>query len=281
MSSLPRWHTGTVDSGGEDIYYEVVERDPSHPTVVLTHGAGGSHAVWYQQVVALCDRYRVVTWDARGFGNSTYETAKHGVDASAADLAAVLDATGTDAAHLVGQSMGGWFVTAFALGHPHRARSLTLANTIGGLWTDALDAHFNEYVARAEADGAARAARGEDGSRLGQHRAIGDARSPEALAHTFLYQQLNTFHSPPVLEVLPQLATTRVAHDDVRALGVPLLVITGSDDEIFASALVRDCAERVGAEVVEIAEAGHSPYWEQPSAFNDALLSFLARVEAG
>src|ERR1700704_4435202 len=132
------WKTATVASGGETIYYEVTGADGA-PAVVLTLGAGGSHAAWFQQVPALADAgYRVVTWDSRGFGRSTYDTGVLGCDAAVADLAAVLDAVGVQRAHLVGQSMGGWWVTAFALAHTSRVLSLTLSNTVGGLWTDAL-----------------------------------------------------------------------------------------------------------------------------------------------
>ncbi|MDQ1521368.1 MAG: hypothetical protein QOI55_2441 [Actinomycetota bacterium] len=270
--SLPRWRTGTVPSGGEDIYYEVVEGDAPQSTVVLSHGAGGSHAVWYQQVVALAAaRYRVVTWDARGFGNSTYRTGEHGAAVSAADLGAVLDATDTADAHLVGQSMGGWWVTTFALEHADRARSIVLTNTVGGLWTDDLLAQFKDYMRTARADAQARA---------GTHPALGEERTTDNLAHAFLYQQLNTFHSPPLLEIATALVATRYAHEDLRALGVPTLVVTGSEDPIFSARHVRKCAALLDAELVEIIGAGHSAYWEHPDQYNAALFAFLEEVDA-
>ena len=66
--ALPRWQTGTVASGGEDIYYEVVEPATTpRPTVVLTHGAGGSpRGLVPAGGRAVAATYRVVTWDARG-----------------------------------------------------------------------------------------------------------------------------------------------------------------------------------------------------------------------
>jgi pimeloyl-ACP methyl ester carboxylesterase len=271
-SVLPRWRTGTVASGGEDIYYEVVEIEDgiTRPTVVLTHGAGGTHAIWYQQVVAFAREYRVVTWDARGFGNSTYRTKEHGAAQSAGDLEAVLDATGTRDAHLVGQSMGGWWVTTFALVHPERTRSLVLTNTVGGLWTDELLATFNEYVKTARADAVGRA---------GQHPALGEEATADDLTHAFLYQQLGTFHSPPFVDVGKALAGTRHQHAELRALDLPVLMVTGSVDPIFSADHVRDVANRVGAELVEIDDAGHSPYWEQPAQYNAILLDFLGRAE--
>src|SRR4051794_30533119 len=115
-----RWQTATVASQGEEIYYEVVG-DSDAPTIMLTHGAGGSHAAWFQNVPVLANAgWRVVTWDSRGFGNSTFTTGVHGTDAAVADMVAILDASGTDRVHLAGQSMGGWWVVAFTLAHPER-----------------------------------------------------------------------------------------------------------------------------------------------------------------
>ena len=261
------WQTATVASGGESIYYEVIGADDA-PVVVLTHGAGGSHAAWFQQVPALAAAgYRVITWDSRGFGLSTYDSGVLGADAAVADLTAVLDAVGVERAHLVGQSMGGWWVTAFALAYPSRVLSLTLSNTIGGLWTDALFQHFASFVA---------AAPDADGSRLGVHSALGVSFVTRDPARAFLYQQLNTFHTPPLAAIAGALGGARVEHADLDALGIATLVITGSDDVLFPAALVRDSAAQLTkATIVEIADAGHSPYFERPAEYNAALLQHL------
>ena len=67
---------GSVATADGSIYYELIgQPDDTRPVVVLTHGAGGSHGVWYQQVPLLADRYRVVTWDSRGFGNCDIRSA--------------------------------------------------------------------------------------------------------------------------------------------------------------------------------------------------------------
>jgi pimeloyl-ACP methyl ester carboxylesterase len=130
--TAPEWRTARLDHDGESLYYEV-SGEPAAQTVVLTHGAGGTHASWFQQVPALTAAgYRVVTWDSRGFGNSTCRSGVVGADVAAGDLAAILDAVGVEAVDLVGQSMGGWWVSAFTIAHSDRVRSLTLANTIGG-----------------------------------------------------------------------------------------------------------------------------------------------------
>ena len=264
------WNTATVESGGETIYYEVTG-DADAPAIVLTHGAGGSHAAWFQQVPALTDAgYRVITWDSRGFGKSTFSTGVLGTEASVADIGAVLDAVGIDRAHFVGQSMGGWWVTAFALAQPVRVRSITLSNTVGGLWTDALVEHFAGFVASTAS------AFGEQ-TRLGVHSALGPSLVTRDPARAFLYQQLNTFHDPPMGAVAGALTGSAVEHSALDALGIPILVITGTDDALFPAPLVIDSASRLtNATIVEIADAGHSPYFERPDEYNAVVLAFLA-----
>jgi 3-oxoadipate enol-lactonase len=186
------WRTASVESAGETIYFEVTGPGGG-PTVVLTHGAGGSHAAWFQQVPALAAAgYQVVTWDSRGFGRSTFDSGELSTDAAVADLSAVLDALGVERVHLVGQSMGGWWVTAFALARPERVLTVSLSNTVAGLWTDELVQHFATFVA-AEVT--------TDDTRLGVHSALSPRLVERDPARAFLYQQLNTFHSPPMRAV--------------------------------------------------------------------------------
>jgi len=61
---------GCLSLDGDEVYYETTG-PAGAPVVVLGHGAGGNHAIWFQQVPVLAADYRVVTWDQRGFGNST------------------------------------------------------------------------------------------------------------------------------------------------------------------------------------------------------------------
>lgn len=262
--------SGTVSSDEEDIYWELAVdgADDRRPVVVLCHGAGGSHAIWYQQVPALGRHFRVLTWDSRGFGNSTNRAGEPGVDAAIADLGAVLDDLGVDTAHLIGQSMGGWHSVGFALASRQRVLSLTLADTVGGLWTEELETAFADF---SRAGGLV----GEGPQPLGGHRALWPGTAERSPAHAFLYQALGSFHSPP-MDRLGETIRWKASHDDVGALGVPLLFIAGAHDQIFPAPLLAASARLIpGARYVEIPAAGHSPYFEQPEAWNDAVCSFL------
>jgi pimeloyl-ACP methyl ester carboxylesterase len=83
----------------------VDDGDPSHPPIVLLHAGIADLRAWDDMVPSLVDAgYRVVRYDARGFGASTTED----VDFSnRADLVAILDGLGIGRAALVGNSRGG------------------------------------------------------------------------------------------------------------------------------------------------------------------------------
>jgi 3-oxoadipate enol-lactonase len=267
VTSASEWRTGRIEHDGESLYYEVTGAADAR-TVVLTHGAGGTHASWFQQVPALAAAgYRVVTWDSRGFGNSTCANGTLGAETAAGDLERILDAVGAGTVDLVGQSMGGWWVSAFTIAHPERVQSLTLANTIGGLYTDDLHTHFRHLMKSAPADP----------PRLGSHSAVSTGLVTRDPALAFLYQQLDSFHEPPLIAVARALTGWEVTHEQMNATGVPVLVVTSPEDELFPAALIRAGAQRLrDARVVVIDGAGHSPYFERASDFNAALLDFLA-----
>ncbi|MEM9135643.1 MAG: alpha/beta fold hydrolase, partial [Actinomycetota bacterium] len=251
--------------------WELVHHGPDddRPVVVLSHGAGGSHAVWYQQVPALGAVHRVLTWDSRGFGNSTNRNDAPSAEAAAGDLAAVLDHHGIDRPHLIGQSMGGWHISAFAVAHPDRVRSLVYADTVGGLWTSPLREALAAFMARGGLAG-----RGP--TRVGHHAALWPGTARRDQAHAFLYQALGSFHSPP-MDKLDATIGWGVAHERIEALGVPVLFVAGAHDDLFPAALLAESSRLIpAARYVEIPDAGHSPYFEQPAAWNEAVLRFLA-----
>ena len=262
--------TGSVASQGEDIYWEMVSHGAGddRPVVVLSHGAGGTHAVWYQQVPVLGDDFRVVTWDSRGFGNSTNRNDEPSPSGAAADLGAVLDHLDVGAAHLIGQSMGGWHISAFAESQPDRVRSLIYADTVGGLWTEALHHAFREFM---QAGGLGAGPEVE----VGLHPALWPGTANRDPAQAFLYQALGSFHDPPMHKIMTTIEW-QIDHETINNLDVPVMFIAGEHDSLFPPALLADsCGQLVGSRYVEISDAGHSPYFEQPEAWNAAALDFL------
>lgn len=243
---------------GGELYYETHGEGPA---VVLAHGVGGNHAIWYRQIAVLARSYQVIVFDHRGFGLSQ-DSDGSGRAAFPGDLLALLDHLQIGKAALVGQSMGGGTCIAFAGLHPERVAALLIASSLHALTeSDACKAQMD----------AARTATAS----LGQlERVLGQAFRTAQPAETLLYRQINSFNrtdrnslagSWPLLQSPAALG----------ALGIPLMFIAGTTDVLFpveAMRLVQ--AEIPGSFLVEI-DAGHSVFFEQPVQFNDSMLSFL------
>ena len=260
-----RRSNGFTDSDGERIYYESVGE--GEPALVLCHGAGGNHAVWYQQVPVFARQRRVIAWDHRGFGRSSARGGPTSPASAVRDLAAVLAAAQVAGPiDLVGQSMGGWTALGFALAEPARVRRLVLADTPGGIMTPEL---------RAAVGALGRSPLAPDGE-LGRHPALGASLLRRDPARAYLYQMLGAFGEPELGKIAPALFGTVVADDRLAPLAGRVLFVVGDEDALFPPAAIRASAARIpGARVVEIADAGHSPYFEQPEAWNRAVAEFL------
>jgi len=232
---------------------------------------GGNHAVWFQQVAFFARERRVVVWDHRGFGRSTDRGGSSGPEVAVADLRALLDHLGLGRVDLVGQSMGGWTALALALESPERVRALVLADTLGGIHAAEI---ARAYAEAREANGAPPLAAAP---LLGHHVAIDAALLARDPARAWLYQALGGMGEPDVAAVTPRLLSTRRDPAAVGALPCPLLCVVGERDPLFPPSVVRAAAALLpGARVVEIPGSGHSPYFEEPEAWNRAVAAFLA-----
>jgi 2-succinyl-6-hydroxy-2,4-cyclohexadiene-1-carboxylate synthase len=255
---------GFITTENESIYFESYGQGE---TVILCHGLGGNHAIWYQQVPVLARHYRVITWDQRGFGRSSNHAGQAGPPAATRDLSALCDHLEVDQAHLIGQSMGGWAVLGFALSHPKRTHSLVLADTIAGIYTPAIAAAYDAYNQIRPAP--------QDLS-FGQHPAIGLQLTQQDPARAFLYNQIGSVAEPPPVQMLTLLRNTAYSLEAINKLDLPAMFVVGSDDPIFAPATIRQASVQLrNSRVVEIPNTGHSPYFEMPLLWNEAVLNFL------
>ncbi len=259
--------SGFLEREGERIYFESAGEGPA---LVLCHGAGGNHAAWFQQVPVFARTRRVVTWDQRGFGRSSARGGPNNPTRASGDLAALLDRLAIPHADVVGQSMGGWAVLGFALAEPARVRSLVLADTPGGIDTPELAALWDRNAPSLQGI-----------PELGRHPALAPdffERHPERAA---LYQYLGGFGEPELARIVPSLASTRHGAAELARLRCPVLLIVGERDALFPPALIEASARLLpNARVARIPRAGHSPYFEEPEAWNRVVGEFLASVGA-
>jgi len=280
-SSVPRVLRGVAVPRGLDTLHAVVAEPAGRlghavATVVLAHGAGGSHLNFYRQIDTLSESYRVIAWDQRGFGASTGPTRVPEPDQSAEDLLAVLDhliGPTENNVHLVGQSLGGWALAKAVTSRRRPFASLTLTGSVGGMLTPATRRSLQVFV------DSTRAAAGA-ASTIGRSAALAASASDQVRPDTVLFQLLGLLPSPGVSAVEKLLDCT-VDPAALAATGTPVLFILGELDTIFAPDDVSTVAQRLpAAEFSVITGAGHSPYFERPDEFNTTLTRFLRKVDS-
>ena len=248
----------TIDNN--DFYYEV--HGTGEP-IIFAHGLGGNHASWYKQVAVLSKAYQVITFDHRGFGNSTD---KEGLGRSGfvSDLLTLLDHLNISKAALVGQSMGGGTMLTFANQHPERVAGLVIADSLHGL-VESDDVAMLMNTAR------------EMTTNLTQlQRVLGKSYYDENPEAALLYQQLNSFNNTDRSNLVGQYANEKVSPEQLAAINVPIMFLAGQDDILFPIEAIRLVQEQIeGSFIVEFDNCGHSAFFEKPIEFNDSLLSFF------
>ncbi|WP_295535237.1 alpha/beta fold hydrolase [uncultured Pseudacidovorax sp.] len=263
-----------VTSHGRAIYYE---RQGDGPVVLFCHGAGSNAATWWQQLPAFAGRYSCLTMDIRCFGRSAAPLAEFDLQLFVDDVVAILDQEGIDRVRLVGQSLGGMIGLKLALTHPGRVAAFAACDT--SLAVDhpvLLDILATRQLSHKAVSI--------------EQRSLGRwflANEPEKAA---LYAQINHFnpsaHSIPAADwgaALQGLMAPgrRIPLTALDTLACPTLFVVGDQDPIVPVAVAREFHQRVsGSELVVVADAGHSAYFEQPRAFNAAVLDFLDRRAA-
>lgn len=118
-----------VDIAGIELHY--VERGEGEP-LILIHGslADLSYWEWSNQIAPLAEHFRVIAYSRRynhPNRNEPGEVGDHSSVVEAGDLLALLDGLGIASAHIIGHSYGAYTALVFALDHPGRVLSVTLA----------------------------------------------------------------------------------------------------------------------------------------------------------
>lgn len=247
--------SGVLATAGAEIYWQA---HGAGPAVVLAHGIGGNHAIWYRQLGALSRSNRVITFDHRGFGLSRDHDGR-GRDAFVDDLVALLDHLGEAKVALVGQSMGAGTCIGFAHRAPDRVAALAICDSLHGIAE-------SEEVKAIMDDARARTAT------LGQIERVLGAAAPAELA--VIYRQIASFNTADRHSLTGRFAPRPAA--DLGGKGFPILFLSGVDDILFPIEAVRLAqAEVPGSFLVEVNDAGHSAFLEAPMQFNDTILSLL------
>ena len=255
--------------GGRVISYR--ERGGGVP-LVFVHGLGGRSESWATQYDVFAARYRVIGWDAPGYGQSTPLAKDSPAIADYVDaLTRFVDALGLERFHLVGHSVGTVIAAGFHKRHGDRLLSLTLAEAVTGNGRDPAEKRAEMICGRED-----------ELDRLGA-AGFAKTRTPNSLSPKALpevVQRAVDFAAAMNVPGYKQLFRALVAADifvEVVPLKVPAMIVAGSDDRSAPPAVVQKIADAFpGIRHHLIDGIGHQIAIEHPERFNDLLKGFLA-----
>ena len=241
------------------------------PVVVLVHGLGLNRLIWRDYVSRLRQRYRVLSYDLYGHGDSVSPPREASLTLFSEQLLGLLDELGIETCSIVGFSLGGMINRRFAIDHPARLRALIILNS-----PHERDAQAQSLAERQALDSAA----GGPGATL--DAAIQRWFTPAFIsAHPEYIDQVRAW-------VLANDAEDYARCRRVLAFGVvelirpqppiahPALVITCENDSGSTPAMSQAIAGEINrAQVIIVPELRHMGLVENPSFFITAIAEFL------
>lgn len=258
-----------ADRGEAQIYWE--EQGGGEP-LLLIMGHGFPRQMWSRHLPGLTARFRVITFDNRGVGQTLTRGWDWTIEDMADDAAAVLDAAGVDRAHVYGASMGGGIAQAVALRHPERVGSLILGCTA------AKAAKRDVPVMQLLRHVLPNLLAGRQARKIAAARALvyGPATPEELIAEDLAL--LESLHRPAdgVKAQARAVAAWEGSRSRLPSIRIPTLVIHGTEDRLVPLHYGEELARLVpGAKLVVLAGAGHMYITDSTAEADEVVTSFL------
>jgi len=239
------------------------------PALLLMQGVGYARWSWDPIVPLLAARFRVLSFDNRGIGESDVPPPPYTARQLAEDGIAVLDAAGVERAHVVGASLGGMAAQELAAGFPERVDRLVLAcTTPGGAGAVPMPAQTVALIEEAATLAPEVALRRFVENALAAHaeRSLVDELYERRLANP-----------PDPIGWQGQAAAGMGFDGSALEINAPTLILHGAEDAVVDPGNAGLLAERIpGARVELFSGCGHLFFWEQRERFAETVAEFLS-----
>jgi pimeloyl-ACP methyl ester carboxylesterase len=260
------------------------EETGSGTPVIFVHEFAGDHRAWEMQLRQFGQRYRAITYAARGYPPSDVpdDVAKYSQARAADDIVSVLNHLRIDKAHVVGLSMGGFATLHFGFRHSQRALSLCVAGCGYGAEKGQRDKFRAEVAAVAaflDQNGieafAAKYAYGPTRVQFENKNPRGFEEFKRQLAEHSAVGARNT-----QLGVQGERPSLYDLLDQMKALTVPTLILTGDEDWpcLQPALLMKQTIPSAALSVMP--NCGHTINLEDPDQFNQLVGDFITQVDA-
>ncbi|WP_421723429.1 alpha/beta fold hydrolase [Bauldia sp.] len=254
---------------GIDVAYD--SQGSGEKTVILVHGYSFAKEIWSRAMPHLSDGWRLIAYDIRGFGDSTKPDDGYDYPTMANDLRLFMDALDVDEAVLIGHSMGGILIQDFATTYPERVSGLVLANVHArnrpplGMNDDFQatidawgDAETNREIFQGFTPVFFKAENLRDGD-------LDELISMNVKSGTAALKQ--------ALETI--FTTEAMSAETWEAIDMPVLIVASTNDVIPCGTEGWLLDSLPQSDIVVFKRVRHTPMWEKPEAFAEAVNGFL------
>jgi 3-oxoadipate enol-lactonase len=244
------------------------------PPIVFLHAFPLNRTMWAPQEGVLSRRFRTISIDLRGLGESDAPSWHYSMEQYARDVRGVLGGLGIEKALFVGLSMGGYLEFALYRLYPEMMLGLVLADTRAEADTPE-QVHWRFALAQRTAAMGSAAVIAEMLPKLLAPSRYD--RDPDFV--TRVKVMLTAAPVPGIIGALMALAERPDSTKLLPAITIPTLIIVGADDVLTTTADAERMATGIaGAELVVIPDAGHLSNLEQPDRFTAAVERFAERL---
>jgi len=253
-----------------------LEERGSGPAFIFIPGLVGLLDAWEYQMAEFSKRYRCISFDHRGTGDSDKPRDGYTTEAIARDVIALMDRLGIDTAHIAGTSTGGCILQNIAIDHPDRVRCCIFSNT----WVKA-----DEYITRVQMT------RKRIALSYGSEEYVKVSSLFTNGAMQFRYNldkvmelERRALKTVASVEGAAQRIDMTLAHDRSAELGkvrAPSLVVGTRDDATVPFYQSEDLHKAIaGSRLVIVEEGGHYSYRRHWQEWNTTVAAFLREIDA-
>jgi 3-oxoadipate enol-lactonase len=234
------------------------------------HGLGGtSAAIWKRLAGDLADEFTVVTYDLRGTGESGRPAGPYSLDGFVGDLRELIEELGLERPSLVGHSLGGTIVLAYAGTYPDEVAAVVAVGAPIVL-PDQGKQGMRDRAQVVEADGVGMVA--ETVATNGMAPSFREAHPDEFRAYVDVLSANDPMTYAATCLALAEMDAT----DLLGQIEAPVLLLAGELDAVAPrEAQERAAAAIPRAQVVQVPDCAHIVPWEQPERLRGEVLHFL------
>ncbi|MDA1000843.1 MAG: alpha/beta fold hydrolase [bacterium] len=264
-----------VNSGGVDIFYEIMNAEGPGLPIFFIAGLNGMRSACMKQAVPFSKERPVVLHDHRGTGKSAQPLGVYSVENMAADVVAIMDDAGIKEAHLVGTSTGGATIQVLCIDHPERVRSAAICCS----WPKS--DHF--FIRQFEMRKLFLLSLGTEALTRLTSTTLNDPKYFTDHYDEILEKEKQLIADASSPEVAAERIDSIIAHDQLDRLGqirVPVIVIGAKNDAVCPPYYSEQLAEAIpGAELKLYEDGGHFFYMVYADKFNSDIREFIAKHE--